>query len=103
LVRLGRATSVQFGVPILFRVIRVHDWPTYDGWAWLDGYELNEQGEAIERRSVFVLVAGIERALPKPHLLPRRTDPRAAAHRAAPPGGVQRPRDTESGGTNEPA
>jgi hypothetical protein len=46
----------------MFRVIRVHDWSTYDGWAWLDGYELNSAGEAVERRSIFVQVGGLQRA-----------------------------------------
>jgi hypothetical protein len=44
---------------MLFRVIRVHDWPTYDGWVWLDGYELNTAGDAVERRSIFVQVSGL--------------------------------------------
>ena len=44
---------------MLFRVIRVHDWPTYDGWTWLDGYELNSSGDAVERRSIFVQVDGL--------------------------------------------
>ena len=47
---------------MLFRVIRVHDWSTYDGWAWLDGYELNSAGEAVDRRSIFVQVGGLQRA-----------------------------------------
>jgi hypothetical protein len=54
-----RAASVQFAVPMLFRVIRVHDWPTYDGWLWLDGYELNAAGDAVERRSIFVQLSGL--------------------------------------------
>ncbi|MGC4744202.1 hypothetical protein ACLQ28_00855 [Micromonospora sp. DT201] len=29
---LTRAASVQFLRPIFVRVIRVLDWPTYDGW-----------------------------------------------------------------------
>lgn len=60
IVRLGRAASVQFAAPILFRVIRVHDWPTYEGWIWLDGYELNQIGDAVERRSVFVQISGLQ-------------------------------------------
>jgi hypothetical protein len=44
---------------MLFRVIRVHDWPTYEGWIWLDGYELNGSGDAVERRSIFVQVGGL--------------------------------------------
>jgi hypothetical protein len=47
---------------MLFRVIRVHDWSTYDGWAWLDGYELNTSGDAVDRRSIFVQVSGLQRA-----------------------------------------
>ena len=56
---LTKAASVQFTSPKLFRVIRVHDWPTYDGWIWLDGYELNAAGDAVERRSVFVQLSGL--------------------------------------------
>ncbi|WP_435795053.1 hypothetical protein [Micromonospora arida] len=36
---LTRAASVQFLRPIFVRVIRVLDWPTYDGWLWIDCYE----------------------------------------------------------------
>lgn len=54
-----RAASVQFLKPIAFRVIRVLDWPTYDGWLWLDGYELNAAGDAVNRRSIFVQQAGL--------------------------------------------
>lgn len=55
-----RAASVQFAVPMMFRVIRVHDWPTYDGWVWLDGYQLDQSGDAVERRSIFVRIDGLE-------------------------------------------
>jgi hypothetical protein len=54
-----RAASVQFAQPILFRVIRAHDWPTYDGWIWLDGYELNAALDAVARRSIFVQLDGL--------------------------------------------
>jgi hypothetical protein len=47
---------------MLFRVIRVHDWPTYAGWAWLDGYQLNAAGDAVERRSIFVQLKGLQPA-----------------------------------------
>ncbi len=56
---IGREASVQFATPILFRVIRVHDWTTYDGWVWIDGYQLNTAGDAIERRSIFVQIDGL--------------------------------------------
>ncbi|GAA3238258.1 hypothetical protein ACFO1B_27365 [Dactylosporangium siamense] len=58
--RVTKAASVQFVQPMLFRVIRVHDWQTYDGWAWLDGYQLNAAGDAIERRSIFVQLQGLQ-------------------------------------------
>ncbi|MDG6101204.1 hypothetical protein Daura_00245 [Dactylosporangium aurantiacum] len=58
--RVTRAASVQFVQPMLFRVIRVHDWQTYDGWAWLDGYQLNATGDAVERRSIFVQLQGLQ-------------------------------------------
>jgi len=58
--QVNRDASVQFREPMLFRVIRVHDWPTYDGWAWLDGYQLNAAGDAVERRSIFVQVKGLQ-------------------------------------------
>ncbi|MGC4808396.1 hypothetical protein [Micromonospora sp. DT233] len=63
-----RAASVQFARPIMFRVIRVHDWPTYDGWVWLNGYELDAAGDAVDRRSIFVQVAGLRqlRTAPQP-------------------------------------
>ena len=60
--RVTRAASVQFTEPMMFRVIRVHDWQTYDGWAWLDGYQLNSVGDAVERRSIFVQVNGLQQA-----------------------------------------
>ncbi|GIJ79844.1 hypothetical protein SAMN05443287_107214 [Micromonospora phaseoli] len=66
-----RAASVQFLKPILFRVIRVLDRPTYDGWLWLEGYELNAAGDAVNRRSIFVQRAGLQQVQaapqPRPH------------------------------------
>lgn len=53
--------SVQFAGrrAMYFRVIRIHDWPTYTGYLWLDGYQLNAAGDAVERRSIFVEAAGL--------------------------------------------
>ena len=65
--RVTRKASAQFGDPLDFRVIRVHDWLTYEGWAWLDGYQLDPSGEAVLRRSIFVRVAGLERTTPRNH------------------------------------
>jgi hypothetical protein len=64
--RVTKAASVQFLEPMLFRVIRVHDWPTYDGWAWLDGYQLNGAGDAVERRSIFVQLRGLQPGIAAP-------------------------------------
>ena len=65
LLRVGREASVQFHRPILFRVIRVLDWTTFDGWIWLEGYELNAAGDAVNRRAIFVQPAGL-RIAPAP-------------------------------------
>jgi hypothetical protein len=61
---LTKAASPQFAEPVLFRVIRVLDWQTYDGWVWLDGYQLDTSGDAVARRSVFVQLSGLQRADP---------------------------------------
>jgi len=64
---VSRSASVQFGLrPIFFRVIREHNWSTYDGWVWLDGYELDgASGDAVARRSIFVIRGGlVRRAVP---------------------------------------
>jgi hypothetical protein len=63
--RLTQAASPQFAQPILFRVVRVLDWDTYDGWTWLDGYQLDRDGrDAVARRSLFVQVSGLQQAEP---------------------------------------
>jgi len=69
-IHVTKAASVQFAEPMLFRVIRVHDWPTYEGWIWLDGYELNTSGDAVERRSIFVQLQGLRQ-------IGKARDPRA--------------------------
>ncbi len=65
LLLVGREASVQFIKPILFRVIRVLDRPTYDGWIWLAGYQVDNRGDAVDRRSIFVMKAGL-RIAPAP-------------------------------------
>jgi len=60
-VHLDRTASPQFVDPVLFRVIRV-DPSDYDDWWWLTGYQLDGRGEAVEKRSVFVQLAGIRPA-----------------------------------------
>ena len=92
ILHVTRAASVQFIEPIIFRVIRVHDWPTYDGWVWLDGYELNTTGEAVERRSIFVQIDGLRYAS-------ATADPRVRNARV--PGKSRGPRP-DSGQPNSP-
>ncbi|MBN1170605.1 MAG: hypothetical protein JXA67_00345 [Micromonosporaceae bacterium] len=74
--RVTRAASVQFTQPLLFRVIRVHEWSTCDGWAWLDGYQLNTVGDAVERRSIYVQLKGLQPA--RVHHVGVQPRPRAA-------------------------
>jgi hypothetical protein len=72
MLRVSRAASVQFTESFTFRVIRVHDWQAPDGWVWLDGYQLDGSGEAVERRSIFVRPTGL-RALNASPLIAART------------------------------
>jgi hypothetical protein len=83
--RLGRTASVQFVPPILFRLIRVLPHTTYEGWVWLDGYELSPQGDAIERREVFVQLAGLHRIANTLQTRPRNGGPadQSAARRTS--------------------
>jgi hypothetical protein len=60
---VDQRASVQFLRPMLFRVIRVLDRSTYDGWMWIDGYQLNAAGDAVARREIWVQPAGL-RTLP---------------------------------------
>ena len=54
--------SVQFVHPILFRVISASEGRTCDGWAWLEGYEIDAtSGNAIDRRAIFVQLDGLGR------------------------------------------
>ncbi|RLP98303.1 hypothetical protein [Micromonospora sp. CV4] len=65
LLHITRAASVQFATPILFRLIRVMtDRITYDGWAWIEGYQLDARGEAVARRELLVQPAGLRRLSP---------------------------------------
>ncbi|WBB78648.1 hypothetical protein O7606_20905 [Micromonospora sp. WMMD882] len=81
LLQVTRAASVQFVEPMMFRLIRVLvDRPTFDWWLWLDGYQLNEKGDAIARREIFVQPAGLRKLsapaptpTPAPAPTPRRS------------------------------
>lgn len=62
LVWITANASVQFLKPFRLRVIRELTWSTYEGWVWLDGYQLNSDFQAVERRQIFVQRAGLKPA-----------------------------------------
>ena len=63
-VHVGPEASVQFSGErtLTFRVIRVDPRATYDGWIWLDGYVLGTDGNAEQRRRIFVRREGLRAA-----------------------------------------
>ncbi|MFI2407472.1 hypothetical protein ACH47V_23760 [Micromonospora chersina] len=88
LLHITRAASVQFVNPMWFRLVKVlAERHPYDGWIWLDGYQLNDRGDAVARREIFVQTAGL-RKLTTPPPAPRRaaagrTNQAAHRHRQA--------------------
>jgi hypothetical protein len=64
---IGRDASVQFDGDraFNFRIIRVDDRQTYTGWVWLHGYQLGPRGAAVERRWIFVQLAGLRPGMSK--------------------------------------
>jgi hypothetical protein len=73
-VQLDKAASVQFTRPILLRVIDHYTLgSTPSGWIWLVGYQLDQFGDAVERREVFVQVAGLGTVQLAPDVRPRNT------------------------------
>lgn len=84
LLLVDRRASVQFAEPIWFRLIRHVPRPTYEGWAWLDGYQLNGVGDAIERREIFVQLAGLRVLSEAGQQKTRNVGPAAFSPRPAP-------------------
>jgi hypothetical protein len=58
---IGKRASVQFADDrsLLLRVTSVCGKSTYEGWAWITGYVLDQTGLAIDKREVFVQLAGL--------------------------------------------
>ncbi|GAB3362758.1 hypothetical protein GCM10027452_26880 [Micromonospora halotolerans] len=88
LLRIDGRASVQFAGDraLTFRVVSVCPRPTYAGWVWLTGYVLDRRGQAIDRREVFVQLAGLRRVdatVPTRAGRPRGSP--AVAPRSAPP------------------
>lgn len=59
IVLIKREASVQFSAPCRLRVISADPSATYPGWAWVEGYELDSSGAAVQRRAVFIQLEGI--------------------------------------------
>lgn len=62
-IRVDGRASVQFAGSraLTLRVLRVDEKPTYYGWCWLTGYVLDLNGEAVDKREIFVQPAGLRR------------------------------------------
>nr|WP_256095776.1 hypothetical protein [Micromonospora carbonacea] len=60
--------SPQFGGDrsLMLRLVSVSDQPTYHGWCWVTGYQLDGRGDAVARREVYVLRAGLHVQRPAP-------------------------------------
>ncbi|MEU1686888.1 hypothetical protein [Micromonospora sp. NPDC005707] len=83
LLRIDGHASVQFAGDraLTFRVVSVCPKPTYTGWVWLTGYVIDRRGEAIDRREIFVQLAGLRRATSTPAPSgSRATRPYASRH-----------------------
>ena len=67
-VRVDGRASAQFAGDraIVLRVISVSDRPTYEGWMWITGYQLDATGAATAKREVFVQPAGLGPITPPP-------------------------------------
>ncbi|MFG1777379.1 hypothetical protein ACGFIG_13235 [Micromonospora sp. NPDC049048] len=60
---LTREASPQFTKPITVRVIRERtDLITYHGWTWIEVYQLDARGEAVEQRELYVRPDGMRPA-----------------------------------------
>ncbi|TCB98110.1 hypothetical protein E0H26_10405 [Micromonospora zingiberis] len=67
--------SPQFSKPITVRLIRERtDRHTYCGWTWIEVYQLDARGNAVDRRELYVRPDGL-RPVPPP------TGPGAPARR----------------------
>ena len=73
-VYVDKSASVQFAGAkgFNFRVVRVDDKPTYEGWAWINGYVLNTKGDAVAKRDIFVRPDGLKPATPRNRRMRRR-------------------------------
>ncbi|MEU7587898.1 hypothetical protein AB0A95_16550 [Micromonospora sp. NPDC049230] len=72
-VHLTTDASVQFLRPISVRIIReLPERITYDGWVWIEGYELDAAGDARARRELYVRREGVQLVQSAPPATPTR-------------------------------
>ncbi|MER5454338.1 hypothetical protein ABT008_06115 [Micromonospora sp. NPDC002389] len=74
---LTRDASPQFRTPIAVRVVREQvDWHPPYGWTWIQCYQLDRYGDAVETRHLFVMPDELRRLVltPSPHTRPHRPD-----------------------------
>lgn len=76
---IDRQASIQFGGDrrLIFRLTSVDQKTTCHGWVWLNGYELNQRGEAVGKREIFVQLAGLRAVQPR---VPNNRPSRYAQH-----------------------
>jgi hypothetical protein len=95
---VGNDASVQFSGDrsLLFRVIKVCDRPTYEGWVWLTGYAIDRAGNAVDRREIYVQRAGLR-------LINAASASTAARPPSASPGQARQSGTVRNAGTTVPA
>jgi len=78
LVRVDGRASVQFHGEraLTFRVTAVCGKLTYHGWAWLAGYVIDQAGDGVERREIFVQPDGLRLVASPASTTDRRSAPR---------------------------
>ncbi|MEV6366218.1 hypothetical protein AB0L86_04910 [Micromonospora musae] len=83
---LTRAASPQFVTPITVRVVRelTDRYPPY-GWTWIDCYQLDARGDAVDKRELFVMREGLQWLVPRPAAPARRAPVRPARVRPGAP------------------
>jgi hypothetical protein len=84
---IGRGCGVPYEwAPIVLRIIRVENVDPWNGRAWIHGYQLNQAGDAVEHREIYVgvvagmwLIAAPATTAARPHnerpVLPRQRTP----------------------------
>lgn len=57
---INQRASIQFQKkPFLFRLIGIERHDHLSEWIWLEGYQLKTNGDAVEKRLIYVKIAGL--------------------------------------------